>query len=97
MSFAAGTFSGTPFARAIMALGGGNDLAEGGGGDDAISGGAGRDLVDGRAGDDRLAAAGRQTAFISPRPSATTGSPIFPRGRTCSTSATTKAWTASAT
>ena len=42
VSFAAGTFSGTPFARVVMALGGGNDLAEGGGGDDVIAGGAGR-------------------------------------------------------
>lgn len=53
-TFAAGTFAGTPFARAVLALGGGNDLALGGAGDDVIAGGTGRDVLDGAAGDDRL-------------------------------------------
>ena len=46
-----------------MALGGGNDLAEGGGGDDVIAGGAGRDRIDGRAGDDRLSGGGQGDLF----------------------------------
>ena len=62
--FSAGTFAGTPFARAVLSLGAGNDSASGGQGNDAIAGGLGRDLVAGDGGDDALSGGRGGDTFV---------------------------------
>jgi Ca2+-binding RTX toxin-like protein len=63
VTFAAGTFAGTPFARAVVSLGGGGDRGLGGAGDDVIAGGGGRDWIHGGRGDDGLTGGGGGDRF----------------------------------